>query len=371
MLDPVYAFFRSLMAGLRRGFGLAFAAIVWPFLAVHGWYRDRGLILKAVVGGIAVLFVLFNAIFFWQTQRWTDFDPDYVAKYGLATRTTVAGQELPSTTGAKTCQSSAIVDVTADLIKFNVDDNAWISSMLAYRAGFFGVDWDNTPFFDNKASFQRGVNQAVRRTATELVDSLGRVRGTSGINQDLQDARGNMQFDEYSWYFGLSPFGPKTPTPSYYRAAEKSLREFNTSLAACGATFDTRADNFVQFLDRIASDLGSTSQILSDRSETAARGWFDFRADDRFWFAYGQLYGYYGLLSAAGADFSQVIRERNLTQVWAGTLAQTRAALNIQPWIISNGKEDGMFMPSHLSTMGFRILRVRSNLVELRGVLDR
>lgn len=371
MLEPVFAFFRSLLAGIRRCFGLAFAAVVWPFLAVHGWYRDRGLVIKASLVAFLLIFFGFNALFFWQTQRWNGFDPDYPSQYNLQSRTLIAGQELPSTDGTKACQSSAIVDVTADLIKFNVDDNAWISSMLAYRAGFFGIDWDNTPFFDNKASFQRGVNQAVRRTATELVDTLGRVRGTSGINQDLQDARGNMQFDEYSWYFGLSPFGPKTPTPSYYRAAEKSLRKFNTSLSTCNATFDTRADNFVQFLDRIASDLGSTSQILSDRAEFEARGWFDFRADDRFWFAYGQLYGYYGMLSAAGADFAQVIRERNLTQVWNGTLAQTRAALNIQPLIISNGKEDGLVMPSHLSTMGFRVLRVRSNLVELRAVLDR
>lgn len=372
MLDAVSAFFRSLRAGVRRGFGLLFAAIAWPFMAAHGWYRDRGFVIKAVVGVVLVLLAVFYASFLWSTQRWTDFDPDFPARYDYAARTADAGQELPSTAdAAKTCQTSAIVDTAADLIRFNVDDNAWISSTLAYRAGFFGIDWDHTPFLDNKASFQRGVNQAVRRTAVELVDSLGRMRGTSGVNQDLQDARGNLQFDEYSWYFGLSPFGPKTPTPSYYRAADKSLRKFNVTLAACGATFDTRADNFVQFLDRIANDLGSTSAILAERSENHNRGWLDFRADDRFWFAYGQLYGYYGVLSAAGADFSQVIRERNLTKVWAETLAQTRAALAIQPWIISNGKEDGLIMPSHLSTMGFRILRVRSNLVELRSVLDR
>ncbi|MFN6985489.1 MAG: DUF2333 domain-containing protein, partial [Rhizobium oryzihabitans] len=86
---------------------------------------------------------------------------------------------------------------------------------------------------------------------------------------------------------------------------------------------------------------------------------------------YGQLYGYYGVLSAAGSDFAQVIRERNLTNLWNDTLLQTRAALRIQPAIISNGEESGWIMPSHLATMGFYVLRVRSNLVELRSVLDR
>jgi hypothetical protein len=269
------------------------------------------------------------------------------------------------------CQRSAIVDAAADLTDFNVNQNAWISSMLLYRLGLFGMDWDSTPFLDNKASFQRGVNQAVRRTSVELVDTLGRVRGTSGINNNLQEARGNMQFSEYSWYFGLDPFGPKTPTPSYYRAAIRSFQAFNGELVACKAVFDTRADNLIQFIDRIAGDIGSTSAILRERSENYNGGWFDTRADDRFWFAYGQLYGYYGVLSAAGSDFAQVIRERNLTNLWNDTLLQTRAALRIQPAIISNGEESGWIMPSHLATMGFYVLRVRSNLVELRSVLDR
>ena len=43
--------------------------------------------------------------------------------------------------------------------------------MILYKTGLFGVDWDHTPFLDNKASFQRGINQAIRRTTVELVDS--------------------------------------------------------------------------------------------------------------------------------------------------------------------------------------------------------
>ena len=384
MLDPVIAFFRRTFAALGRGVSVVIAWLFWPFRAANGWYRDRNILIKAPIGAALVLLVGLYGYFVWQTQVWTNFNPDYVTNYKFSERTTSAGQELPAPTpaaastaatpavaAAKSCQSSAIVDVAAGLIDYNVDQNAWISSMLLYRLGLFGMDWDSTPFLDNKASFQRGVNQAVRRTSVELVDSLGRVRGTSGIDNDLQSARGNLQFDEYSWYFGLNPFGPKTPSPSYYRAAAESLRKFNTSLSHCNSVFDGRADNLIQFIDRIANDIGGTSAILRERSENYNGGWFDTRADDRFWFAYGQLYGYYGILAAAGADFSQVIRERNLTSIWNDTLMQTRAALRIQPTIISNGDESGWIMPSHLATMGFYVLRVRSNLVELRSVLDR
>lgn len=384
MIDRITALIQAAFNAIGKAAGLVVAWLLWPFMAAHGWYRDRNWIIKGPIALVLILLAGFYGYFFWQTQVWTNFDPDYISRYKLAERTVPPGQELPAgtptatagatgaaaNTSAPVCQRSAIVDAAADLTDFNVNQNAWISSMLLYRLGLFGIDWDSTPFLDNKASFQRGVNQAVRRTAVELVDTLGRVRGTSGINNNLQEARGNMQFSEYSWYFGLDPFGPKTPTPSYYRAAIRSFQAFNGELTACKAVFDTRADNLIQFIDRIAGDIGSTSAILRERSENYNGGWFDTRADDRFWFAYGQLYGYYGVLSAAGSDFAQVIRERNLTNLWNDTLGQTRAALRIQPAIISNGDESGWIMPSHLATMGFYVLRVRSNLVELRSVLD-
>ncbi|APO75578.1 hypothetical protein AM571_CH02773 [Rhizobium etli 8C-3] len=375
MLDRIAGFFRLIGRTIARGFSLAVAWAFWPFLAAHGWYRRRTWMIRIPIIALAALLVVLYAYFFWQTQVWSNFNPSFVDEYRFSQRKVPAGQELPVAGGAapaaKTCQRSAIVDVAADLTDFNVNQNAWISSMLLYRLGFFGIDWDHTPFLDNKASFQRGVNQAARRTSAELVDTLGRVRGTSGINNDLQNARGNLQFDEYSWYFGLNPFGPKTPTPSYYRSAIGSLRKFNTDLASCNAVFDGRADNLIQFIDRIANDLGGTSDMLAERSENHNRGWFDMRADDRFWFAYGQLYAYYAILSAAQSDFSQVVAERNLGAIWGGTTRQFQAALRIQPAIISNGREDGWIMPSHLATMGFYILRVRSNLVEMRSVLDR
>ena len=382
-MDAIIRFFERIFYAIGRGIGLLVAWLIWPFMAAHGWYRSRHLWVKGPILAIVVLFFGLYGYFVWSTQVWTGFNPNFVDSYRWTERTVPAGQELPApapaspdapavtTANARQCQSSAIVDAAADLTDMNVNQNAWISSMLLYRLGFFGIDWDNTPFLDNKASFQRGVNQAVRRTSAELVDTLGRVRGTSGINSNLQDARGNLQFDEYSWYFGLDPFGFKTPTPSYYRTAIDKLRAFNSDLTACNATFDTRADNLIQFIDRIANDLGGTTAIVRERSENHNGGWFDTRADDRYWFAYGQLYGYYAVLSAAGADFSQVIRERNLGSLYADTLSQFKSALKIQPAIISNGREDGWIMPTHLATMGFYLLRVRSNLVEVRSVLDR
>ncbi|MGX9116044.1 DUF2333 family protein [Mesorhizobium sp. BHbsci] len=380
MLDPIVNFFTRIFQWIGRGIGFAVGVILWPFIWAGHWYTQRGWILKAVLGLALLMLIGLYGYFIWNTQVWSNFNPAYAEAYNFTQPAgTAPAQPAPSATGetagvegeVKTCTNSAIVQVAADLIDFNVNENAWISSMILYKLGFFGMDWDRTPFLDNKASFQRGVNQAIRRTAVELVDTLGRVRGTSQIDQNLQDARGAITFDEETWYFGLRPFGPKTPTPSFYRTAASSLRAFNDRLMKCEVVFNARADNLLQFVDRIASDIGSTSDLIRDRSQNFNSGWFDTRADDRFWFAYGQLYGYYGILTAAHHDFQQILDNRGLTPLWNSVEGQLKAALAIQPLIISNGREDGWIMPTHLTTMGFYVLRVRSNLVEVRSVLDR
>ncbi|MER8657265.1 DUF2333 family protein [Mesorhizobium sp. M0847] len=372
MLDPIVNFFTRIFQWIGRGIGLAIGVILWPFLWAGRWYTQRGWILKAAVGLALLVLIGLYANFFYATQWWNKFDPNYVDKYTFENRNISAGEQVAAGAGtetAKTCGNSGIAQVAADLTDFNVNQNAWISSMILYKLGLFGIDWDHTPFMDNKASFQRGINQAVRRTSTELADNLGRVRTTSQIDTDLQDARGNLQFDEETWYFGLNPFGPKTPTPSYYRDAVRKLRSFNARLATCQATFDARADNLKQYIDRISSDIGSTSAILKERAENHNNGWFDFRADDRFWFSYGQLYAYYGLMKGAQADFEDVIKEKHLQNLWDTMDAQFVSALRIRPLIIANGREDGWLLPNHLTTIGFYMLRVRSNMIEISNVI--
>ncbi|MET3661054.1 DUF2333 family protein [Aquamicrobium ahrensii] len=377
MLDPVVNFITRIFHWIGRAIGFVVGVILWPFMWVGRWYLQRGLMLRAIVGAILAVIVLMYGYFFYVTQFWTGFNPDYPAALVEARDATGAGDPVtPNAVSATvagepapTCKPSAIAATSADLIDFNVNQNAWISSMVLSKLGLFGIEWRNTPLFDNKAAFQLGINQVMRRTTTELVDTLGRVRGTSQIDQNLQNARTNLAWNETAWYVGWR--GPTRPTPSVYREAITNLRAFNTTLEKCQSTFDARADNLMQFLDRIAGDIGSTSDILRQRIEASDAGWFDLRADDRFWFAYGQLYAYYGILVAARSDFASVIAERNLTTLWTRMEGQLRASLNVQPWIISNGDESSAFFPSHLATMGFNLLQVRSNIVELRSILDR
>ena len=196
--------------------------------------------------------------------------------------------------------------MAADLIDFNVNQNAWISSMLLYKLGLFGMDWDHTPFFDNKASFQRGINQAIRRTAVELVDTLGRVRGTTQIDQNLQDARGALAVRRRHLVFRpAAPSARRRRRPASIARRSAICAPSTTGCGLQGGVRRARRQPYAvhrPHRQRHRLHLGHPQE----RAENYNAGWFDTRADDRFWFAYGQLYGYYGIMTAARADFEDV-----------------------------------------------------------------
>ena len=367
MLDPIIAFFRRIFEAIGHGIGVAIGWLLWPFLAFWAWLGGRGWIIKIPVFAILIGLIVGYGYLFYITQFWHGDDPNYVATYDFSEITVAAGEQRAD----GTCQPSAMVQMTADLIDRNVNQDIWVPSNPLHKAGFFFVaDWKDTPFFDNKAAFQLGTNQAIRRTAVELVDRLGRVRGTSSVNQNLQEAREAANYREDAWIFTFSPPFLQPSTQAKLREARQELLAFNAELSACQADFDVRADNLLQFIDRVTADIGSTSEILQRRMEAASFFGFDRRADDRFWFTYGQLYAYYGILSAASVDFQDVFTQRNLTSLWARIDEQMSDALQVRPPFIANGSASSL-VKSHLESIGFDLLRVRSNLVEMRDVLDR
>lgn len=78
MFDPIVAFFQRVFTAIGRGIGLAVAWLLWPFVALGSWYRARSWVIKGPIGLILLCLVLFYGYFVWQTQAWTNFNPDYV-----------------------------------------------------------------------------------------------------------------------------------------------------------------------------------------------------------------------------------------------------------------------------------------------------
>ena len=255
------------------------------------------------------------------------------------------------------------------------------SFSVAAAAGLIGREVDtarwtaNDPWFlpgaalDNMPAFQQGVISALARFAFELTDQIGRTRGSSQTDPDLQEAAGLLQYSGTKWVFDLSTsLAPTATSEAQYRKARRSLLAFNKRLAEGNAVFDRRADNLLATLDRMALDLGSSSAAL-DNHIAQHQGIFDFQADDIYYNVKGQLYGYTILMREIARDFENVIAERELAKSWALMMKSFEHAASLDPLVIVNGSPDGQMAPSHLAAQGFYLLRARTQLREITNIL--
>ena len=133
--------------------------------------------------------------------------------------------------------------------------------------------------------------------------------------------------------------------------------------------FETRADNLLATLDRIAADIGSSSAALDQHLAEHSGFGLDFEADDVFYANKGRLYAYYLLLRELGVDYARVIQERDLTAAWTQMLESFRRRRRCSPGWCVNGAPDSQFSPSHLAAQGFFLLRARTQLREISNIL--
>lgn len=259
--------------------------------------------------------------------------------------------------------ASQAVATAVALLEREIDRNGWVPNLpFFYPMSSVGAD--------DMSHYQAGIVAALHRFALELSDQIGRIRGSSEVDADLDEAAGLLRYPPDIWYVDSGATALlTTPSHDQYRTALRALRRYNQRVASGEATFDRRSDNLLAALDRIALDLGSMSATLDDR--IADRNWtaIDFDADDRFYAAKGRLYAYYLILRDLKADFAEVIAARDLERPWAEMLISMGRAATLRPLIILNGAPDGLAAPNHLGSMGFQLLRARTQLREITNIL--
>lgn len=256
-------------------------------------------------------------------------------------------------------KGSAAIDVAAALIGREVDDHAWVA---------------NDPFFvpgallDNMPNYQQGIVYALGRFAVQMADQLGRARGSSQVDPDLDRAVGFLKYPGNVWVFDLrQSLVPTASSERQYRRAREALLSYNKRVAEGMAVFDRRADNLIAVLDSIAADLGSQSAVIDHHLEHPAL--LDFQADDTFYATKGRLYAYFLLMEGLGKDYEQIIRDRDLATVWDNMQNSFRQAIAMRPLVVINGAPDSQFLPSHLAGLGFYLMRVRMQLREITNIL--
>lgn len=226
-----------------------------------------------------------------------------------------------------------------------------------------------TLFLDNMPNFQRGLMRAVSRFTIELEDQVGRLRGSSAIDPDLERAAGLLQFPTDVWFFNFQESVlPVQPADHQYRQAMRALHAYNARVAAGQAVFETRADALALTVQRIGSELGARA-ALTDAHLRRDSFMIDFTADDVFYVNKGVAYGNYLLLRELGRDFEALIQTQGLGGVWGQAMDSLRAAALLRPLVVLNGGGDTSFLANHLHMQGFYLKRAILQLDEVAGVM--
>lgn len=256
---------------------------------------------------------------------------------------------------------SAAVDVAVALIDREVNQHSWISNDPFFKPG---------AALDNMANYQQGIISAIARFSFELVDQLGRTRGSSKADPDLQEVSGLLQYPADKWIMDLSTsLWFVSTSEEQYRRAMKLLQHYNDRLEKGEAIFERRADNLLATLDRIALDLGASSAAIDQGIEDRFACVLDTDVDDLFYNVKGQAYAYSQILKGLRRDFSSVIQSRDLKTTWDEMRKSMDYVVALDPAIVSNCDADGFLFHNHLTAEGFYLLRARTQLKEITNIL--
>lgn len=252
---------------------------------------------------------------------------------------------------------SHTIAVIAGLIDREVNQTKWSPNIQGFEPAAL------LRFGGNMVNFQEGVMRACSTTVYEIENRLARSRGTSAADVDIGLARQGLARSPDAWFLA----GADTE----YRKAQAALIRYNDRLASGQAVFELRADNLLGVLDKIALDLGGTSDSLDKQMDAGRRVLIDRQADKIFYFSKGKAYGYFIVLRALRDDYAPVLAERRVEKIYDDMLMELSAAASLQPVIVQNASPNAMLIPNHLSTEGFYILRARAKLREITDILQR
>ncbi len=315
--------------------------VAWLFKRLWEWLRDlSGATWRKVAWITPLAFMVYILI-------------------GMAVVYRIDDTPLPTSSVAE--GESHLVAVMVTLINREALENSWTPNDPVFLPGWW---LDNTP------SFQRGIIGALSRTSLELRDQIGRTRGSSAVDADLNLAAGQLAIEPNRWYMDFSTSILPTNTSDYfYREAAKSLARYNGRLGKGEAVFERRSDNLLETLNRIALDIGSNSAALEQYIDEHSGGFApDLGADDLFYEVKGQVFAYSMVLRALRADFAEVIEAKQLDNLFDNMIASIDSAAKLNPVIIVNGKFGGM-IPNHLSEQGLYVQRSRAQMREVTNIL--
>ena len=250
-----------------------------------------------------------------------------------------------------------------------------IGNTLLHKPGGFLVNDVFPPgvLLDNMPNWEYGALIALRDSATALRNNFARAQTQSREDQDLAKAEPFFYFDHKSWQLPSSE--------SEYEKGIEYLHGYRDRIMKHDANFYSRADNLRQYLEVLATRLGSLSNRLSaaagdnkqmsmeDRKlVTMQTPWMQI--DDVFFEARGYTWSALHTLRAIEFDFRDILGNKTAMVSLKQIIHELEDGQ--QPYlspVILNGNGFGMFANYSLTLANY-IARANAATLDLRSLLQ-
>ena len=252
---------------------------------------------------------------------------------------------------AEICQTA---DSAAFLIRREVDDKMWTPNLPFI---FPAVILDNMP------NFQIGIISAARDVSVAL-KQMQNINETQ--REDLQKAHKLLSYSPYVWLqtkqdgFGLAP-----SANTQYRKAAKSLNKFNLR-----QSFVPTAADLPKILTVLSRKLKKNIAKSESYWREHAGEWFDFKADDVFYYNRGYAFALWQMCKALGNDYKEAILAANAYEDWTYLLSSLQQAAELAPLSVRNGKPQSLTAPNHLLAQNYFLVRAVSALEKICNLTE-
>ena len=252
---------------------------------------------------------------------------------------------------------SMAIDMVSHLINEEVNEKIWTP---------------NLPFFfpaailDNMPNYQLGILNSLSKFTSALEKSNHKKTKDEEKTNRLYRATVLLRYPGTIWMFDShNKIKPVPSASSQYRKARRLLKKYNHSLITGDETFTKSPQNLAFILQKSNLNLKQSEMQITSSIRENSKDWFDFKADDIFYYNQGKLYAYYLLFRALGDDYKKIIVDNNQYQNWITLIKALEDAVLVQPSIVSNGNLSGSVTPNHLAYLNAYILKAQNILAQM------
>ena len=234
--------------------------------------------------------------------------------------------------------------------------------LLSKRELTRNVYTPNIPFFhpgamlDNMPAFQTGIFSEIKDFTKTL----------SALKPDSAELTKAAEL--YSYPPDVRFFKDGKPAPSssdQYRKAADALAAYKNSARAV----ELSADELPAVILSLRDSLKREGERIENHIVKNEKKFFDWQADDLFYFVKGRAYVTALLLRDMKTDFPAAFDDETFKALIADAQTALQKALDIQPLIVANASPQTQFAPNHLLGLGFYLSRAQSVLTETEAYL--